>query len=92
MRQYLFPMLTLWVVALAVLAINLPFGFWRAGVQKFTLPWIVAVHAPVPLVVGLRFAAGLGFRLVTFPVLVGAFFAGQMMGGQLRRRWNSRPD
>ena len=42
-------MLTLGLVALGVLTINLPFGFWRAGVRKFTPPWIVAVHGPVPL-------------------------------------------
>lgn len=79
------PVSTLWLVALAVLVLNLPFGFWRAGVPKFTLPWIVAVHAPVPLVVGLRLAAGLGWRFTTFPVLVGAFFVGQLAGGRLRR-------
>ncbi len=78
-------MLRLWLVAVVVLALNLPFGFWRAGVKKFTLPWIVAVHGPVPLVIGLRFAAGLGWRPSTFPVLVGAFFTGQLVGGRARR-------
>jgi hypothetical protein len=76
----------LWLVAVAVLALNVPFGFWRAGVRKFSLPWILAVHAPVPLVVGLRLAAGLGWRLSTFPVLVGAFFTGQFLGGKVRNR------
>jgi hypothetical protein len=76
----------LWLVAVAVLALNVPFGFWRAGVRKFSLPWILAVHAPVPLVVGLRLAAGLGWRLSTFPVLVGAFFTGQLVGGRVRNR------
>ena len=46
----------LWTVAAAVLLINLPFGFWRAGVRKFSPAWFVAVHAPVPLAVGLRFS------------------------------------
>jgi len=77
----------LWMVAALVLTINLPFGFWRAGHRKFTLPWIVAVHAPVPVVVALRFASGLGWQLATFPVLVGAFFLGQFAGGTLRKRW-----
>jgi hypothetical protein len=44
---------------------NLPFGFWRAGARRFTLPWFLAVHAPVPLVVGVRALAGLGWRLTT---------------------------
>jgi hypothetical protein len=72
------------IVAALVLAVNLPFGFWRAGVQKFTLPWFVAVHAPVPLVVGLRMLAGLRWRIGTLPILVGAFFLGQFLGGRLR--------
>jgi hypothetical protein len=71
-------------VAAATLALNLPFGFWRAGVRKFSLRWFLAVHAPVPMIVGLRLAAGLGWRLSTFPVLVGAFFGGQMLGGRAR--------
>jgi hypothetical protein len=77
----------LWNVALAVVLLNLPFGFWRAGARKFTLSWFVAVHAPVPVVVGLRVQSDLGWDLATFPLLVGAFFAGQFLGGKLRLWW-----
>ena len=84
-------MLRLWTVAIAVLLINLPFGFWRAGVKRFTLPWFVAVHAPVPFVIGLRVLGGLGWRLSTVPVLVAAFVTGQFFGGRLRRFWDRRP-
>jgi len=73
-------------VAIAVLLLNLPFGFWRAGVRKFSLAWFVAVHAPVPLIVALRLLSGLGFRWTTFPVMVTGYFAGQFLGGRLRRR------
>jgi hypothetical protein len=72
------------MVAVGVFVVNLPFGFWRAGVRKLSLPWFVAVHAPVPVVVLMRLASGLGFQLATFPVMVGAFFAGQLAGGKLR--------
>jgi len=75
------PLLAVWA---ATLILNLPFGFWRAGVRKFSLRWFLAVHAPVPLIVVLRLAAGLGWRLSTFPVLVGAFFGGQLLGGRIR--------
>jgi hypothetical protein len=74
----------LWLVAMAVLVLNLPFGFWRAGTRRFSRPWILAIHCPVPLVVALRLLSGLGYRLVTFPVLIGAFFLGQFLGGRLR--------
>jgi hypothetical protein len=83
------PWLSLLAVAAATLVLNLPFGFWRAGVPKYSPAWFLAVHAPVPLIVGLRLAAGLGWRLSTFPVLVGAFFGGQFLGGRIRaaREW-----
>jgi F0F1-type ATP synthase membrane subunit a len=76
----------LWALALAVLVMNLPFGFWRAGARRFTRSWFVAVHAPVPFVILLRVVSGLGWHLVSFPVLIGAFFTGQFLGGALRRR------
>jgi hypothetical protein len=75
---------TLWFTAVGVLCINLPFGFWRAGTRKFSVPWFLAVHSPVPLVVALRLAVGVGFHFTTVPVLVGAFFTGQFCGGKLR--------
>jgi hypothetical protein len=78
---------SLWVVAILVVLVNLPFGYWRAGVRKFSFVWFVAVHAPVPLVVGLRILSGLGWQLATFPILVGAYFAGQYLGGILRQRF-----
>ncbi len=75
----------LWGVAGGVLLLNLPFGYWRAGVQKFSRPWFLAVHLPVPGVVALRLSCHLGWHPFTFIALVGAFFLGQLVGGLLRR-------
>lgn len=83
-------MLNLWTVALLVLILNLPFGFWRAGVKKFAVPWFLAVHLPVPFVIGLRFFSGLGWHFITFPVLIGAYFTGQIVGGKMFRWWQMR--
>ena len=80
-----------WVLTLAVFCINLPFGYLRAGTRRFSWPWFVTVHAPVPLIVGLRFLSGLGWRPVTVPIFAGAFFAGQFLGGRLRARRKKRP-
>ena len=78
--------LTLFAAAGGVIAVNVPFGFWRAGVRKFSPPWFVAVHVPVLLVVAIRILSGLGWRLSTLPVFVGSYVAGQYVGGILRRR------
>ena len=74
-------------VALAVLVLNIPFGFWRRGTRRFTLPWFLAVHLPVPVVVGLRVFSSLGWRFTTFPVLIASFFFGQFFGGKLHQLW-----
>ncbi len=75
----------LWAVAGGVFALNLPFGFWRAGVPKFSRAWYLAVHLPVPGVVALRLMCRLGWHPLTFAVLVAAFFLGQLAGGLVRR-------
>ena len=75
------------LIGLAVIAVNLPFGFWRTGVRRFSLPWFFAVHAPVPLVIGFRLASGIGWQPATFPLMVGAYVVGQLCGGRMGRWW-----
>lgn len=79
----------LWAVAAIVFLVNLPFGFWRASVPKFTRNWMLAIHLPVPIVIALRIFSGLGWAFITFPVLIGAFFLGQFIGG-LIARWSRK--
>ena len=71
------------LIAPIVFVINLPFGYWRANVKKFSAAWFLAVHGPVPAVVLLRVLSGLGFNLLTVPFLVGAFFSGQVLGSRI---------
>ena len=70
-------------VASLVFLLNLPFGYWRANEEKLSRRWFLAVHLPVPFVIALRVFSGLGWQFITFPVLIGAFFAGQLAGGWL---------
>lgn len=81
---------TLVAVAAAVLLINIPFGFWRDSSRRFSLSWILAVHVPVPIVIGLRLVSHLGWKFSTFPVLMGSYFLGQFLGGRLHRWWVGR--
>jgi hypothetical protein len=73
---------------LLVFIINIPFGFWRARVRRFSPQWLLAVHIPIPLVITCRYLFGLGWHLITFPMFFGAFFAGQFVGGKLRQTFN----
>ncbi|HEX8282389.1 MAG TPA: hypothetical protein VF588_03500 [Pyrinomonadaceae bacterium] len=74
----------LWKVALLVFLLDLPFGYWRASSKKFSRQWMLAVHVPVALVVALGIYSGMGWKLISFPVLVGAYFLGQFVGGKVR--------
>jgi len=73
------------VATVAILVLNVPFGYWRAGLRKMSASWFVAIHAPVPLVVALRWALDLPFRWSTLPLFVAAYFTGQWLGARLRR-------
>ncbi len=82
-----------YLVAIAVtFVINAPFGYWRAGVRKFSPQWFVAVHAAVPMVIALRFALGLPFRWSMFPFFVAAYFGGQFAGSRLRLGAQAQPN
>jgi len=82
----------LWMIAAIVFILNLPFGYWRANTRKFSLQWFFSIHLPVPVIIFLRVLSGLGWRLITFPVMVGAFFLGQYFGGRLHLWYKSRPE
>lgn len=73
-------------VALMVGLISIPFGYWRDSTRRFSVAWFLAVHGPVPLVIGLRLAFDLGADFTTIPVLLGAYSLGQFLGGRWHRR------
>jgi hypothetical protein len=77
------------VLGVTVVAMNVPFGYWRSGTQRFSRAWFLAVHAPVPLVVALRLAAGVPWRIGSFLLLGSAFFVGQLLGEGVRF-WRER--
>lgn len=70
------------IVAAAVFLLNLPFGYWRSRVPTRSRQWFLAIHLPVPFVIALRVLSGLGWQAASFPILVGAFFLGQYVGGK----------
>jgi hypothetical protein len=82
--------MNLLIIAVIVFLLNIPFGFWRASVKKFSLQWILAIHLPVPVVVALRIYGDIGWNWTTFPVLIGAFFLGQFCGARLGGFINKR--
>lgn len=68
------------LVALLVFLINLPFGALRGREIKYSFKWFLFIHLPIPFVVLLRIYSDIGFALYTYPILIGAFFSGQLIG------------
>lgn len=73
-------------VTIFVFILNLPFGYWRANVRRYSLQWVLAIHIPVPIIILLRIYSNIGFEFYTYPILIGAFFFGQFTGKYLSER------
>ena len=74
------------IVLVLVFILNIPFGYWRQGVKKFSLYWFLAVHLHIPAVVFLRLYFDLGFQWWTYPFMILAFFMGQWSGARIRKK------
>ncbi len=71
------------LITILVFFLNIPFGYWRANVKRFSTQWFLAIHIPVPFIVALRIFGGIGFSWYTYIFLVGGFFLGQQFGSLL---------
>ena len=80
------------VIALTLtLLINVLFGYWRAYARNNNrkIEWIIAVHAPVPLIVMLRKWVEIMLSLdyiVAIIAFVVMYFVGQRLGGKIYTR------
>ena len=74
------------LISLLVLVLNIPFGYWRANVRKFSPQWFLAIHIPVVFIIGLRLAFHLGFAWPTYVAFVSAYFLGQQSGSLVIKR------
>ena len=65
-------------------AVNLPLGYIRETSRKFSLRWFVLIHISIPFIIALRVLQGFSWHLI--PLTIGCAIAGQIIGGQLRRK------
>ena len=79
-------MIKLLLLSLAVVIINIPFGYWRASTKQFSAPWFLAIHIPVIFVITLRLVSHLGFAWYTYPVMIAAFFLGHQLGSLVNKK------
>ena len=71
-------------LAATTIAANVPCGMWREHTDKFSLQWVLAVHATIPFIAMLRKAVLMPKWAVLLTV-AGAV-AGQQAGALLERR------
>lgn len=75
------------VTVILVILLNIPFGYWRENVKKFSRQWFLSVHLPVPVIMMFRIQMGIGWDLTTFLILISAYYSGQWVGAKWHRHW-----
>lgn len=76
--------ISLSLLLIAAFTLNIPFGYWRQGLPRFSALWFLAIHTPVPLVILLRIVFDIGLFII--PVTLTLSILGQIIGGKLRDR------
>jgi hypothetical protein len=69
---------------LTATAINIPLGYVRQGVAKFSFAWYFYVHISIPLIIYLRIKSGYSWKFI--PLTIAGAVIGQLIGGRVRKR------
>jgi len=83
-------MIKLLELSIIIFLFNLPFGYWRANVRKFSIQWALAIHLPIPVVIFIRIYSNVGFSIESYIFFVTAFFLGQFAGNKLFIYWKEK--
>ncbi|MFO7766926.1 MAG: hypothetical protein R6V33_10890 [Pelovirga sp.] len=83
-EKQLLPLIILLVVAFVA---NLPLGYLRETTPKYSLRWIVYIHASIPLLIIIRQFYGFNWHWI--PVTLICAVSGQLLGGWLCRQGQS---
>ena len=68
----------------ATIIVNIPLGYLRQAVEKFSFAWYFYVHISIPLIIYLRIKSGYSWKFI--PLTIGGAVIGQIIGGRIRRR------
>ncbi len=80
------------LLPILIFFINIPFGYWREGVKKFSFKWFLAVHLPVPIIVTARLLMGIKLTIPLFLFFVLCYFTGQFTGSIIRKKLYKKKD
>jgi len=71
------------LIALTII-VNIPLGFLRQAVEKFSFAWYFYIHISIPLIIYLRVKSGYSWKFI--PLTLAGALIGQIVGGRMRRR------
>ncbi|HIE58803.1 MAG TPA: hypothetical protein EYP82_02470 [Hydrogenothermaceae bacterium] len=69
------------VLSLLSYILNIPFGYFRAPLKKFSLLWFVCVHAAIPIIVAFRVFFNVSIKFA--PIFIFFAILGQITGSKL---------
>jgi hypothetical protein len=72
------------LVSVICLLVNIPLGRMRERSRKFSLAWLLWIHASIPLIIALRF--WLRLHWLAIPINIAAAILGQAIGGAREKR------
>lgn len=64
-------------------AANLPLGYMREGVDKFSVKWFLYIHLSIPFIIAMRIGFDFGWSVVPFTLSLAIL--GQIAGSRFRR-------
>ena len=79
--EYIFRLSCLLLFALCV---NVPLGYIREPVRRFSVLWFVLIHLSIPFIVALRYHLEFGWGVVPFSIAIAV--VGQFIGAAIRKR------
>jgi hypothetical protein len=62
---------------------NIPLGYLRTGVPRFSMRWFIYIHLSIPFIIGLRIANGVSWQAIPFTLALA--IAGQWLGSRSKR-------
>ena len=71
------------LIALTI-GINIPLGYLRQAVEKFSFAWYFYIHISIPLIIYLRVKSGYSWKFI--PLTLGGALLGQIVGGKIRKK------
>jgi len=74
-------------LVVAALALNLIAGAWRSTQRRLSWRWFLAIHLPIPFVIGLRLLLDIGWSWI--PLMVVCALTGQLLGAWLFGLWSA---